>query len=138
MARRKVKNGEKRPWGQCLTRPVPNGRRRSEHFLYRNLSFCSRCLCLCGYLTSMLCCVIPSVMREGKEANELDPKRRQLGTLLARFRVISHTPSCLACHFSGPVHSPYSLKSRGRSHLLNRTQNSMIHSARDLLCKFCF
>ena len=29
MARRKVKNGEKSPWGQCLTRPVPNGRCRS-------------------------------------------------------------------------------------------------------------
>ena len=29
MARRKVKNGEKSPWGQCLTRSVPNGRRRS-------------------------------------------------------------------------------------------------------------
>ena len=29
MARRKVKNDEKSPWGQCLTRPVPNGRRRS-------------------------------------------------------------------------------------------------------------
>ena len=29
MARRKVKNGEKSPCGQCLTRPVPNGRRRS-------------------------------------------------------------------------------------------------------------
>ena len=29
MARRKVKNGDKSPWGQCLTRPVPNGRRRS-------------------------------------------------------------------------------------------------------------
>ena len=29
MARRKVKNGEKSPRGQCLTRPVPNGRRRS-------------------------------------------------------------------------------------------------------------
>ena len=28
-ARRKVKNGEKSPWGQCLARPVPNGRRRS-------------------------------------------------------------------------------------------------------------
>ena len=28
-ARRKVKNGEKSPWGQCLTRPVPNGHRRS-------------------------------------------------------------------------------------------------------------
>ena len=27
--RRKVKNGEKSPWGQCLTRPVPNGRSRS-------------------------------------------------------------------------------------------------------------
>ena len=23
MTRRKVKNGEKSPWGQCLTRPVP-------------------------------------------------------------------------------------------------------------------
>ena len=29
MERRKVKNGEKSPWGQCLTRPVPNGRRLS-------------------------------------------------------------------------------------------------------------
>ena len=29
MERRKVKNGEKSPWGRCLTRPVPNGRRRS-------------------------------------------------------------------------------------------------------------
>ena len=29
VARRKVKNGEKSPWGQCLTRPVPNGRRCS-------------------------------------------------------------------------------------------------------------
>ena len=29
MARSKVKNGEESPWGQCLTRPVPNGRRRS-------------------------------------------------------------------------------------------------------------
>ena len=28
-ARRKVKNGEKSPWGQCLTRQVPNGRRHS-------------------------------------------------------------------------------------------------------------
>ena len=28
MARRKVKNGEQSPWEQCLTRPVPNGRRR--------------------------------------------------------------------------------------------------------------
>ena len=29
MARRKVKNGEESPWGQCLTRPVLNGHRRS-------------------------------------------------------------------------------------------------------------
>ena len=29
MARRKVKNDEKSPRGQCLTRPVQNGRRRS-------------------------------------------------------------------------------------------------------------
>ena len=33
MARRKVKNGEKSPWGQRLTRPVPNGRRRSGFWL---------------------------------------------------------------------------------------------------------
>ena len=33
MARRKVKNSEKSPWGQCLTRPVPNGRRRSDFWL---------------------------------------------------------------------------------------------------------
>ena len=31
--RRKVKNGEKSPSGQCLTRPVPNGRRRSGFWL---------------------------------------------------------------------------------------------------------
>ena len=35
MPRRKVKNGEKSPWGQCLTRPVPNGRRRSAFWLGR-------------------------------------------------------------------------------------------------------
>ena len=29
MARRKVKNDEKSPWGQCLPRPIPNGRCRS-------------------------------------------------------------------------------------------------------------
>ena len=28
MAQRKVKNSEKSPWGQCLTRPVPNDRRQ--------------------------------------------------------------------------------------------------------------
>ena len=32
-ARRKVKNGQKSTWGQCLTRPVPNGRRRSGFWL---------------------------------------------------------------------------------------------------------
>ena len=30
MAQRKVKKGEKSPWEQCLTRPVPNRRRRSD------------------------------------------------------------------------------------------------------------
>ena len=35
MARRKVKNGEESPWGQCLIRPVPNGRRRSAFWLGR-------------------------------------------------------------------------------------------------------
>ena len=35
MARRKVKNGKKSPWGQFLTRPVPNGRRRSAFWLGR-------------------------------------------------------------------------------------------------------
>ena len=40
MARRKVKNSEKSPWGQCLTRPVPNGRRRSVFWLVpENLCF---------------------------------------------------------------------------------------------------
>ena len=29
MERRKVKNGKNSPWGQSLTRPVSNGRRRS-------------------------------------------------------------------------------------------------------------
>ena len=33
VARKKVKNGEKSPWGQCLTRPVPNGRRHSGFWL---------------------------------------------------------------------------------------------------------
>ena len=31
--RRKVKNGQKSPWGQSLTRPVPNGRCRSGFWL---------------------------------------------------------------------------------------------------------
>ena len=35
MARRKVKNGEKSPCGQCLTRPVPKGLRRSDFWLGR-------------------------------------------------------------------------------------------------------
>ena len=33
MARRKVNNGQKSPWGQCLTRPVPNCRGRSGFWL---------------------------------------------------------------------------------------------------------
>ena len=33
MAWRKVKNGEKSPWGQCLTRPVPNSCRHSVFWL---------------------------------------------------------------------------------------------------------
>ena len=33
IARRKVKKGEKSPWGQCLIRPVPNGCRRSDFWL---------------------------------------------------------------------------------------------------------
>ena len=32
---RKVKNGEKSPWGECLITPVPNGRRRSAFWLGR-------------------------------------------------------------------------------------------------------
>ena len=37
---RKVKNGEKTPWGQCLTRPVLTGRRRSGFWLVpENLCF---------------------------------------------------------------------------------------------------
>ena len=32
-SRRKEKNGKKSPWGQYLTRPVPNGRRRSGFWL---------------------------------------------------------------------------------------------------------
>ena len=39
MERRKVKNGEKSPWEQCLTRPVPNSRRRSD-FLLVPENFC--------------------------------------------------------------------------------------------------
>ena len=35
VARRKEKNGEKSPWKQCLTRPVPNGGRRSAFRLGR-------------------------------------------------------------------------------------------------------
>ena len=35
MARRKVKNGEKSPWGQGLTRPVPNSRRHFGFWLGR-------------------------------------------------------------------------------------------------------
>ena len=37
MARRKVKNGEKSPWGQCLTRPVSNGHHRSAFWLGRKI-----------------------------------------------------------------------------------------------------
>ena len=43
MARRKVKNGEKSPWGQCLTGPVPNGRCHSAFWLGRKTQkfFCT-------------------------------------------------------------------------------------------------
>ena len=44
------------------------------------------------------------------------------GTLLARWRAISQTPYCLVCHFSVPVHSPYSLKSRGGSQINMTTE----------------
>ena len=40
MARRKVKNGEKGLWGQCLTRPVPIGRRHSDFWLVPE-NFCA-------------------------------------------------------------------------------------------------
>ena len=46
MARRKVKNGEKSNWGQCFTRPVPNGRRRPgfwlvpENTILNNIAAC--------------------------------------------------------------------------------------------------
>ena len=41
-ARLPLKNGEKSPWGQCLNRPVPNGRRRSALWLGRKTEkFCS-------------------------------------------------------------------------------------------------
>ena len=39
MARRKVKNGEKSPWGQCLAKPVPNGRCHSDFWLVQE-NFC--------------------------------------------------------------------------------------------------
>ena len=40
VVQRKVKDGEKSPWGQCLTRPVPNGRCSSGFWLVpENLFF---------------------------------------------------------------------------------------------------
>ena len=33
VARRKIRNGKKSPWGECLTRPAPNGRRHSGFWL---------------------------------------------------------------------------------------------------------
>ena len=33
VTRRKVKNGKKSPWGQCLIRPVPNGHCHSDFWL---------------------------------------------------------------------------------------------------------
>ena len=39
VAQRKVKNGEKSPWRQCLTRPVPNGRCRSGFFTFLHATF---------------------------------------------------------------------------------------------------
>ena len=42
VARGKVKKDEKSPWGQCLTRPVPNGRRRS-------IKLCMETPCLCPF-----------------------------------------------------------------------------------------
>ena len=42
IARRKVKKGEKSSWGQCLTRPVPNGRRLSGFWLVPDNFFSAR------------------------------------------------------------------------------------------------
>ena len=50
-ARRKVKNGEKTqksPWGQLLTRPVPNGRRRSGFWLVPEYLCFSDSFCIFG------------------------------------------------------------------------------------------
>ena len=59
MARRKIKNGETSPRGQCLTRPVPNGRRRPGFWL----------------VTENFCVILP---------NQKPERRRPFGPGLAR------------------------------------------------------
>ena len=70
---RKVKNGEKSPWGQCLTRPVLNGGGLSPrmdffctvprpHFLGRLLRrACSRSFCIISFEFVKVCGIRSSI-----------------------------------------------------------------------------
>ena len=64
MERRKVKNGEKSPWGQCLRRPVPNGRRRPG-FSHRSLLFFVPYKFFCPFRLSLVPTICPWVSEDG-------------------------------------------------------------------------
>ena len=77
MARRKVMNGEKSPWGQRLTRPVPNGRRRSGIWLVPEN--------LCMHVASKSDRVNLAAFRRSYPAGDpINPRARLVG-FLARF-----------------------------------------------------
>ena len=81
MAWRKVKNGEKSPWEQCLTRPVLNGHRRSSFWL----------------VPENFCVFLP---------NQKPERRRPFGTGLVRHclqGLFSPFFTFLLCHIFPPV-----------------------------------
>ena len=69
MTRRKVKNGEKSPWGQCLTRPVLNGSRRSAFWLVPENS----CVFFVPYFSARLDFPAPPLSAPGSPRMGADP-----------------------------------------------------------------
>ena len=103
VARRKEKNGEKSPWGQCLTRPVPDGRRRSGFWLVPEN--------LCTLYT--LHKVLYNALFNAKSVNSRIHHLKEIKTLTLHFALLESTQAEVVylpsrqplqvCHCSWPV-----------------------------------
>ena len=69
VARRKVKNGEKSPWGQCLTRPVPHGRCRSVRSLFSPFFTFLRAIFSRPFRLSLVPTICPWVSEDAPSSN---------------------------------------------------------------------